>query len=246
MTQYLAHRGMNRRALENTLPALALAREHADGVEFDVQLARCGTPVLFHDDTLTEVFGVPGRIADYTAADLAELSPSPSPAYSIPYSGWTPAPDERIPTLEAALDLFDDDFLVNIEIKAPTVRWETATATVAQILNERTGHYLVSSFNPLELARFARHNRRVPMALLFGPESSVPLRQGWSAPVLGAAGLAAIHPNWKLVSPDMIERAHRRGWRVNVWTVNDPARARWLSGEGVDAVISDVPDAISG
>ena len=27
---------MNRRALENTIPALRLACEHADGVEFDV------------------------------------------------------------------------------------------------------------------------------------------------------------------------------------------------------------------
>jgi glycerophosphoryl diester phosphodiesterase len=235
---------MNRRALENTLPALAMARDFADGVELDVQLARCGTPVVFHDDALEQIFGVPGVIGDYTAAELAELEPSPSSDFSIPYSDWKPSPEERIPTLAQALDLFDDDFLVNVEIKAPTVRLETATASVAQMLDERSGNYLVSSFNPIELARFARLNRRVPIALLFGPDSNYVLRQGWSAPVLGVAGLVAIHPNWKLVSPDLIERAHGRGWRVHVWTVNDAERAAWLRREGVDAIISDVPDVL--
>ena len=40
-------------APENTLRALEAAVEAgADGVEFDVQTAACGTPVLFHDDML--------------------------------------------------------------------------------------------------------------------------------------------------------------------------------------------------
>lgn len=245
MTRFIAHRGMNRRALENTLPALEMARDDADGVEFDVQLARCGTPVLFHDDTLEPIFGIPGTIAQFTAEELAELEPAPSPDYAIPHPEWRPSPDERIPTLQAALDLFGEGFLVNLEIKAPTVRWSTATAAVADALQTRRGDYIVSSFNPLELGRFARRNRRVPTALLFGPESSLPLRGGWSAPLLGLTTLQAIHPNWKLVSPDLIERAHDRGWDVNVWTVNDSERADWLVREGVDAVISDVPDRLA-
>jgi glycerophosphoryl diester phosphodiesterase len=29
---------------------------------------------------------------------------------------------------------------------------------------------------------------------------------------------------------------------VNAWTCNDPDRIRWLAEQGVDAVITDVPD----
>jgi len=241
---YIAHRGMNRRALENTIPAFRLARDHADGVELDVQLARCGTPVVFHDDTLEKIFGVPGVIADYTAQELGKLVPCPSDDFAIPYEGWKPSAQERVPRLEDVLDLFDADFLVNVEIKAPTLKWRTPTTAVARALASRRGNYLVSSFNPVELARFRGLNRQVPVALLYEPNSSLVLRQGWPAPVLGLGGLVAIHPNWKLVSADLVERAHARGWAVNVWTVNDPQRAAWLERDGVDGVISDAPDTL--
>ena len=240
----IAHRGMNRRALENTIPALRLAPDFADGVELDVQIARCGTPVVFHDDTLAKIFGVAGRCEDYTAEELAALEPNPAPEYAVPFSGWEPSSEERIPRLGDVLDLFDHDFLVNVEIKAPELRWRTPTTAVAQVLSERKGNFLVSSFNPVELARFRRLNRQVPVALLYEPGSSLPLRQGWPAPVLGLGGLVAIHPNWKLVSVDLVERAHARGWAVNVWTVNDPERAATLERDGVDAVISDSPDRL--
>lgn len=244
MTLYLAHRGMNRRALENTLPAFELARTHADGVELDVQLARCGTPVVFHDDALSRIFGIPGTIEDFTAEELSRLAPAPVSDFHAPEGNWTPSAEERIPTLAEALDLLGSEFFVNIEIKAPRLRRRTPTAAVAEMLSERRGHYVVSSFNPVELARFRRLCPSVPIGYLFDPRSNVVLRQGWPAPVLGLGGLSAIHPNFKLVSPDLVERAHARGWKVNVWTVNDPDRAAWLVREGVDGLISDAPDRI--
>ena len=75
--RYIAHRGRNRRALENTIPALLFAIEHEGihGLEFDVQLAKCGTPMLFHDDDLTGLFGRPGEVKDYTAFELQSFEP---------------------------------------------------------------------------------------------------------------------------------------------------------------------------
>jgi len=49
-TEIIAHRGFSARAPENTLAALeAAVKAGADAVEFDLQTAACGTPVLFHD-----------------------------------------------------------------------------------------------------------------------------------------------------------------------------------------------------
>ncbi len=242
---YVAHRGMNRRALENTIPAFELAKRYADGVELDVQLARCGTPVVFHDDHLARIFGVPGTTEDYSAEELGRFEPRPADDYPCPGGeDWTPSTEERIPTLAAVLDLLGSEMFVNVEIKAPRIRRKTPTAAVAEMLAARSGNYIVSSFNPVELARFRRLLPTVPIGYLFDPGSNLVLRQGWPAPVLGIGGLEAVHPNWKLVSRDMVERAHARGWKVNVWTVNDPERAAWLAREGVDAVISDVPDLV--
>lgn len=239
----IAHRGMNRQALENTMPAFELAFGASDGIELDVQLARCGAPVVFHDDSLHRIFGKPGAIEDYSAEELAKFEPRVSDEYRGPYEGWKPTADERIPLLTDVLAAVPDGFFVNVEIKAPKVRRRTPTAAVADVLSEITGNYLVSSFNPIELGRFSRLND-TPTAFLYEPQSNLVLRNGWPAAVLGLGGLAALHPNWKLVSADLVERAHARGWKVNVWTVNDPQIGAWLQRLGVDALISDTPDRL--
>jgi glycerophosphoryl diester phosphodiesterase len=38
--------------------------------------------------------------------------------------------------------------------------------------------------------------------------------------------------------------AKRRGWKVNVWTVNEPAEVKRLLGLGVDGIIGDVPNVL--
>ncbi len=49
----IAHRGASALAPENTLAAFRRAVDDgADGIEFDVRLARDGVAVVFHDPTL--------------------------------------------------------------------------------------------------------------------------------------------------------------------------------------------------
>jgi len=51
--EIIAHRGFSARAPENTLSALEAAIETgAESVEFDIRIAACGTPVVFHDAML--------------------------------------------------------------------------------------------------------------------------------------------------------------------------------------------------
>lgn len=213
---------------------MALDHGGYDGLEFDVQLAKCGTPVLFHDDDLTGIFGVPGEIKDYAVADLKALEPLDLDRFDV-------EPEHmQIPTLEETLKVLPDGPLLNIELKSRQVEKESVTHAAAQVMGEFRRNYLVSSFNPLELIRMSRLLPDVPRALLFGPDTPYKMNWGWPAPVLHRSiGLKAIHPNWELVSYDMIQRAHEAGLQVNVWTVNDPERAAWLEREGIDALITD-------
>lgn len=236
MALFIAHRGLSRDVPENSIPAFERALEAADGIELDVQLARCGTPVVAHDLDLARLYGRPERVEDLTAAELGRL---------VPIDDYDADPGRLyIPTLEEVLRLLPDDFFLNVEIKAPKVRPHTPTRALAEVLAE-TGHDpLVSSFNPIELARLALYRPGSRLALLYSSQQGYPLRQGMAANLLRGANFEAIHPDWKLVSPALVERAHDRGWNVNVWTVNDPCRAAWLLEEGVDALISDVPDEL--
>jgi glycerophosphoryl diester phosphodiesterase len=232
---YLAHRGCNRLALENTLAAFEFAVETGhDGVELDVQLSKDRIPVVFHDDTLERLYGMKGRVQDLTAEEAARLVPVNAERFDVdPARMGIPRLDEVIRVLP------DDGFLINVEIKAPRLKRDTPTAATAQVLSDFSRDFLVSSFNPVELARYSRIKPGAALGYLFAPDAPLGLRIGWPAPALKVAGLSAIHPHWSLISPNMIERAHSRGWKVNTWTLNDADRAVWLSKDGLDAVISD-------
>ena len=53
------------------------------------------------------------------------------------------------------------------------------------------------------------------------------------------AGCSAVHPHHGLADAEAIARWPRAGSGVNVWTVNDVARARALAAAGVDGIITD-------
>jgi glycerophosphoryl diester phosphodiesterase len=81
-TLNIAHRGARAFAPENTIEAIAKAKDAAaDMVELDVQLSADGIPIVFHDDALmprTDVQArfpdrAPWRISQFTAAEMASL-----------------------------------------------------------------------------------------------------------------------------------------------------------------------------
>lgn len=231
----IAHRGMNRLALENTLPAFEFAvLRGMDGVELDVQLAACGTPVVFHDDNLERLYGISGTVREMTAMELRALCPvNPERFDADPR-------DMGIPTLDEVLRLLPDvDFLVNVEIKSSRLELRSPTRATAEVLSKHHHEFVVSSFNPVELARLARMSPGLRLGFLYDVSEPLMLRTGWPARILQLTGLAALHPNWALVSPWLVDWAHGRGLEVNVWTVNDRERVKWLEREGVDAVITD-------
>lgn len=72
----IAHRGyhdMNQSIWENTASAFARAIEAGYGIECDLQIATDGVPVVFHDDDLERLCGLPGDVRTRTSRELAQL-----------------------------------------------------------------------------------------------------------------------------------------------------------------------------
>ncbi|MGC8641510.1 MAG: glycerophosphodiester phosphodiesterase [Isosphaeraceae bacterium] len=145
----IAHRGDSFHAPENSLEAARLGWEAgADAWELDVQLARDGVAVIFHDDVLTRTTDVAVRFQGDPRGDVgfrlsdfdwSELRNLDAGAWFVEEGGSSrsaralgtlhdmpPTRRElyrsgrvRIPTLRDALALTADlDWLVNIEIKS--------------------------------------------------------------------------------------------------------------------------------
>src|SRR5436309_983772 len=93
----IAHRGMPRRELENTLASFALAlTEGAEGIELDVHATSDGTVVVHHDPTLRD-----GR--EIARTRISELRVSPGP--------------HAVPTLAEVLSLVAGSAELFVEIK---------------------------------------------------------------------------------------------------------------------------------
>lgn len=106
-----AHRGASYDAPENTIAAFELAFEQgADAVEGDFYLSKDGRVMCFHDGQLKRTANQPGRIGDYTCAELKTFD----------VGAWKAAEfrDERIPTLEEVIEVIPPGKTFFIELKS--------------------------------------------------------------------------------------------------------------------------------
>lgn len=225
----LGHRGASAHEPENTMPAFAAAMQAGgDGFELDARLTRCGELVVFHDEDLWRMCGDARRVSQLEWSELSRMRVG----------------GQQIPRLRDVLEEFPGP-LVNIELKKHPLSQALplVQATLAAIAETRAiSRVLVSSFDPRLLALLRLLEPKVPRALLSAREQGLLLRRGWLARGLG---LVAVHPEEVMVSARSVARAHRRGYRVNTWTVDDPNRIRELASFAVDALIcNDVGAAL--
>lgn len=228
-----AHRGASAHAPENTLAAFLLALEQgADGIELDAQLTRDGEVVVFHDPSLQRITGAVGQVCEWDWAELRRLDAGSH--FDIAYRG------EPIPSLDEIFATVGQRTIINVELKnyaSPTDALPEKTAALVE-RHRLAGRVIFSSFNPLALLRARRMLPQTPVGLLALPGLPGAWARGWIGRLLR---YNALHPALPDVTPAMIVAQHRRGCRVNVYTVNQAAEMRRLAQWGADGLITDDP-----
>lgn len=224
-TLVLGHRGASADAPENTLAAFVLAREQgADGIELDVQLSADGWPVVIHDDRVERTTNGVGRVAHLTVAELQTLAAGAG---------------QSVPTLDDVFETLGPGFLYNVEIKHAGWRDTGIEAAVADRIEayHLANQSVVSSFNALVVRRARRHLPQTTLVALIR-ERQISKVGHWLAAADGD------HPHYTMVDEAYMAWARQRGYRVHVWTVDDPTEARRLADLGVHAVITNKPKLI--
>ncbi len=237
----VAHRGASQAAPQNTLTAFQLAAEMgADAVELDVHLTADKVPVVIHDATVDATTNGTGDVRHMSLAQLKTLEIVRS-EMNLPADHVV----ERIPTLEEVLTEIGQRLLINIEFKDQSLKGIGLEATVAALVRQKdmVDRVWFSSFNPFSLRRARAAIPEVPCGLLYSMHHQLPiyLRHRWLAPITPHE---ALHPEHTAVTPTLIQRAHRRGLQVAVWTLDDPERAQHLAAWGIDAIITNTPKPI--
>lgn len=201
-------------------------------MELDAKLSADGHVVVMHDATVDRTTNGSGRVSQMSLAALRELDAGAK--FSARFSG------ERIPTLDEVLETLGPSMVVNIELTNYTSPADALVERAVQIVQRHgaTERVIFSSF----LATNLRKVRR----LLPGAAAAMLAWKGWAGSLargsLGRwAGAHILHPFLTDTSEAVISAAHRRGQRVNVWTVNQAQDMRRLLAHGVDGLITDDP-----
>lgn len=240
----IAHRGFSAVAPENTLPAFQLAfAAGADLVELDYHHTKDGVPLVIHDaeldrttDAVARWGGERIRLDSKTVDELRGLDAG---RWFDPQFAGT-----RLPRLTEALDCIQAGGVTLIERKAGDA------ATLVQLLRERDliNQVVVQSFDWAYLREFhALEPRQVLGAL--GPPSARDGRRltdaekrlspAWIDEALQTGARVVV---WnRQVDRAAIAHAHRRGSKVWVYTINEPALAETLLDLGIDGIITDNP-----
>ncbi len=140
-----AHRGLHsadKSIPENSLPAFEEAAKYGYGVELDVHITKDGRIVVFHDDTLSRICGVEGRVEDMTWDELCKLR-----LLDTEYG---------IPLFSEVLTLISKRCPMIVELKRGKRNRELCEKTY-ELLKEFGGTYCVESFDPRIVFWFRMH-----------------------------------------------------------------------------------------
>ena len=242
----IAHRGASRHAPENTLAAFQMALDAgADGVEFDVQLARDGVPVVIHDTTLERTGLIDRRVAELSLRQLARIDVGSWFNLRFPTRAKAEFTDQRVPTLDKVLKLLKGHKgLIYIELKADDSNFRELARAVCDMvaLSPLLPRIIIKSF---KLAVIPEVRHRLPVvqtAALFSPKIMTFLRRRKHIVAIAREfGAHQISLHRSLAAPKLTALAARAGMPVTIWTADDPkwiARCRRL---GIGALITNDP-----
>ncbi|MFF5105017.1 glycerophosphodiester phosphodiesterase [Streptomyces sp. NPDC000134] len=215
----VAHRGDPYRFRENTLDSLrsALGRG-ADAVETDVRLTRDGVPVLLHDATLKRLWDRDRPLAALSADEVRGLT------------------DGRVPTLAEALAATEGH---RVMLDLPGTPGAGAVRRIVDVVREcgAAGRVYYCAGAAAMLAVRAAD-----------PAAEIALTWTSLAPPRPAL-LDAIGPRWlnyrfSLVDRALVDRVHRDGRLVSVWTPDTRRSMRRLLAMGVDSITTNRVDVL--
>ncbi|EDM75770.1 glycerophosphoryl diester phosphodiesterase [Plesiocystis pacifica SIR-1] len=241
-----AHRGGAALHPENTMIAFRHGLEAGcRWIETDVHLTRDGHVVCFHDNDLERTTNGRGKVWEYTLAELQRLDAgyhfSPEGGGGHPFRGQ----GITVPTLDEVLAL-DPEVRINIEIKQ---REPEMVGALWRYIDDRGLHDRllvacefdgpVRAFRNLARGRVATSSGRVE---IFG--FWLAARAGvsdWLPIEFDAMQIPVDYRGLRVLDPNFLRAAHRRGVQVHVWTIDDADEMRRLVELGVDGIMTDQP-----
>lgn len=231
----IGHRGAAGLRPENTMAGFRHAKVLGlNWIELDARLTKCGTWVIFHDDTLERVAGVNSCVEELYLNELQELDMGSW--FSKDYQ------NTRITTLNEIIQYASQNqIFINLEIKtSKSIPNKTYVKKLMQFFNERmsfnTPYPIVSSFNTGLLIEIRKQHQDLRLGYLIEEFSS----EVWKN--IEKYQFSTLNSYDLTTEFDDVQKAKETNIPSLVYTVNDPKRAEQLFNYGVCGIFTDRPD----
>jgi glycerophosphoryl diester phosphodiesterase len=221
----IAHRGGCGHGSENALQTIENSIQlGTDAIEIDVWRVEDQLLVI-HDRRLGRLLPGKGLISQQRFESLRQSK--------LPCGAM-------LPTLREVFQLVANRCTINIELKGQqaidTVIAEINEAKLCGEVNDE--QLLISSFDHHQLYRAMEVMPAIRRGVLM---SAIPLSYTKVGEPLKAY---AIHPDIDCINQALVDDAHRRGFKVFCYTVNEPEDLEQMAEMHVDGVFCDFPDRI--
>jgi glycerophosphoryl diester phosphodiesterase len=243
------HRGARARFPENTLPALRYAAGvGVDYLEFDLGVTRDGVLVLSHEPRVNAEICAPSGNPLIHTLTLAELKKYDCGGTRNPkFPKQKLQPGTRIPTLDEVFTEFKASRVkFNIETKINpaqpdnTVSPAEFSKLVVQALQkyQLVTRTVLQSFDPRTLIEAKKLEPSLKTSLLV-EDPKIDLLEA-----VKTYRPDIVSPDWHLLTAAKCKALHEAGVKIAPWTPNEPTQWKQLVEWGVDAIITDDPEAL--
>jgi glycerophosphoryl diester phosphodiesterase len=216
----VGHRGARAYEPENTLRSFNKAIElGVDAIELDVRKTKDNEIIVMHDADVKRTTNGEGLVRDLTLKEIKNL---------------TSEKNEKIPTLEEALDSLNRRVKVFIELKETGIEEQVASLIKKKAMKKSV---VIVSFLEDALKKVKEIDPEIETGLIYAKHKN-PLK---AALELKAQWLLAFY---KFTHSANVQKAHENGLKIIVWTVNTPEEVAQMVEKGVDGVASDRPDIL--
>ena len=217
----IGHRGARAYEPENTLSSFQRAIElGVDAVELDVRKTRDNELVVIHNADVNKTTDGIGSVNELTLEEIKKF---------VTEKG------EKIPTLAEVLDSVGKRVKVLVELKEPGIEEQ-----VLGLVREKglTGNVILISFHEDALRKVRELNGEVATGLIYVRHKN---------PIQAALDLKAEYllPLYRFTHSANVKKAHEKGLKVIVWTINKKEEAAEYRKKGVDGIATDRPDILN-
>ena len=217
----IGHRGAKAYEPENTLRSFQRAIEYGvDAVELDVRKTKDDQLVVIHNVDVNKTTNGNGAVNELTLDEIKNL---------------VTEKNEKVPTLDEVLTLVGSQVKTLIELK------ETGYEKSVLDLIHKKGlidNVIIISFNENALRKIKELDPKVATGLIYVRHKN-PIQ---SALDLGAAYLLPLYHFTHSVD---VKKAHDKGLKIIVWTINNAEEVVEFKNKGVDGIASDRPDILN-